>query len=427
MSFESLSLHPTLVKATAALGYTEPTPIQAKAIPLALSGRDVLGAAQTGGGKTAAFVLPILHGLLTKPGPGPRVLILVPTRELAVQVDRVIKECSRFSPVKTAVIIGGVGHSGQTHAVRQGAQILVATPGRLMDHLEQKNFQLHRIDQLVLDEADRMLDMGFLPDIKDILKHVPPERQTQLYSATLHKDVERIASFALRDPARVEVEKPATVAEGISQIAYPVIQSQKIPLLLTLLNSTEMRSVLVFTRTKHGADKVAQRLTECGYRTGVLHSNRSQNQRQAAMDDFRHARTRLLVATDIAARGIDVKGISHVVNFDVPRHAEDYVHRVGRTARAYGVGDAILLVDPSEESFVRGIERYARIVFPRAMIPNFQYNNPPRGGGAPAGRSGRSPFSSHKGTSHSPHKGSSHPNARHPGNRPPRGPFRRHK
>lgn len=257
MSFESLSLHPTLVKATAALGYAEPTPIQAKAIPLALSGRDVLGAAQTGGGKTAAFVLPILHGLLTKPGPGPRVLILVPTRELAVQVDRVIKECSRFSPVKTAVIIGGVGHSGQTHAVRQGAQILVATPGRLMDHLEQKNFQLHRIDQLVLDEADRMLDMGFLPDIKDILKHVPPERQTQLYSATLHKDVERIASFALRDPARVEVEKPATVAEGISQIAYPVIQSQKIPLLLTLLNSTEMRSVLVFTRTKHGADKVS--------------------------------------------------------------------------------------------------------------------------------------------------------------------------
>ena len=319
MPFQSFGLHPDLVRAIQALGFKQPTPIQEKSLPVALTGRDVLGCAQTGSGKTAAFALPILQHLLTKPGEGLRALVLVPTRELAVQVDRSFRDCARFTNLKTAVVIGGVGHHGQVQDVRRGAQILVATPGRLLDHLDQRNFSLHKVEQLVLDEADRMLDMGFLPDIKDVLRQVPSERQTQLFSATLHGEVERIAAFATRNPLRIEIARPTTVAEGISQIVYPVIQSQKAGLLLALLTSMEMRSVLVFTRTKHGADRVAQRLAEEGHRSGRLHSNRSQNQRQAAMEDFRHGRTKILVATDIAARGIDVKNISHVVNFDVPR------------------------------------------------------------------------------------------------------------
>jgi ATP-dependent RNA helicase RhlE len=374
------------VEAVKALAFTEPTPIQAQAIPPAVEGRDVLGCAQTGGGKTAAFVLPILHHLLEKTGPGPRALVLVPTRELASQVEETVRRCSRFAPVRTAVIIGGAGYAGQTQAVRRGAQFLVATPGRLLDHLKQRHFTLDHVDHLVLDEADRMLDMGFLPDIKSILAHLPPRRQTFLFSATLHDGVEKIAAFTLRDPLRVSLASPGRVAEGISQMAYPVVQSQKAGLLLALLEKTEMKSVLIFTRTKHGADTLATRLIETGYKTGTLHSNRSQGQRRAAMEDFRHGRTRLLVATDIAARGIDVKHISHVVNFDVPRTPDDYVHRVGRTARAYGVGDALTLVDPAEEHLLRSIERSLKIVFPRARLPHFQYNNPPRHTPAPSRR-----------------------------------------
>jgi ATP-dependent RNA helicase RhlE len=378
MPFQQLGLHPELARALKALNYTQPTPIQAQAIPLALTGKDVLGCAQTGSGKTAAFVLPMLHRFLAHPKPGLRGLVLVPTRELAVQVERAVRDYSKFAPVQAAVVIGGVGYGNQTDAVRRGAQILVATPGRLLDHLNLGNFNLDKVDYLVLDEADRMLDMGFLPDIKRILAKVPRERQTMLFSATLHPEVERIAAFATHQPARVEIARPTTVAEGISQIVYPVVQSQKSGLLFELLKATEMRSVLVFTRTKHGADRVAKRLAQQGYKTGVLHGNRSQNQRNTAMDDFRHGRTQILVATDIAARGIDVKNISHVVNFDVPRHTEDYVHRVGRTGRAYGVGDAVTFVDREEEPFLRDIEKFIGITFPRAVLPSFQYNNPPR-------------------------------------------------
>lgn len=380
MPFSQFNLHPSLVKAVTALGFKTATPIQTQAIPPALEGRDILGCAQTGSGKTVAFALPVLHQLLTKEGDGLRALILVPTRELAVQVERTFKDCSRYTRFKTAVVIGGVSHSQQTRSIQNGANILVATPGRLLDHLRQGNFSLKYIEQLVLDEADRMLDMGFLPEIKEIIRAIPGERQTQLFSATLHEDVERIAAFATKNPLRVEIARPSTVAEGISQILYPVIQSQKSSLLLLLLKNTEMRSVLVFTRTKHGADKVADRLKEEGYKVGTLHSNRSQNQRQQAMEDFRQMRTQILVATDLAARGIDVKNISHVVNFDVPRFPEDYVHRVGRTARAYGVGDALLLVDPMEESFVKGIEKFIQVTFPRATVPGFQYNKPPKHG-----------------------------------------------
>ncbi|MBK8870967.1 MAG: DEAD/DEAH box helicase [Elusimicrobia bacterium] len=387
MSFSSFKLHPLLDRAVGVLGYKAPTPIQSQAIPIALEGRDILGCAQTGSGKTVAFALPILQRLLASDPGGLRALVLVPTRELAVQVERTFKDLGRFTSFKTAVVIGGVSHSGQTRSVQGGATVLVATPGRLLDHLRQGNFSLKYIEQLVLDEADRMLDMGFLPEIKAIIQQMPADRQTQLFSATLHANVESIAAFATRNPLRVEIARPSTVAEGISQILYPVIQSQKAGLLTTLLKTTEMRSVLVFTRTKHGADKVASRLKDEGYKVGTLHSNRSQNQRQQAMDDFRQLRIQILVATDIAARGIDVKNISHVVNFDVPRFPEDYVHRVGRTARAYGVGDAILMVDPQEEPFVKGIEKFIQVTFPRATVPNFQYNKPPKGGpsGGPFG------------------------------------------
>jgi ATP-dependent RNA helicase RhlE len=378
MLFDELGLHPDLVRAVKAMNFEKPTPIQEAAIPLALEGRDVMGCAQTGGGKTAAFALPVLHHLLKESRPGIRVLVLVPTRELAAQVETTFRDVGRFSPFKTAVVIGGVGFSPQVSAANR-ATILVATPGRLLDHLRQGSFRLDKVEQLILDEADRMLDMGFLPDIKAVISQLPRNRQTQLFSATLAPEVERIAAFALKEPKRVEITKPTTVAEGISQILYPVVQSQKAGLLLELLKSTEMKSVLVFSRTKHGADKLAKKLTSEGYTVGLLHGNRSQNQRTAAMDAFRQGRLRIMVATDIAARGIDVRGISHVVNFDVPRFPEDYVHRVGRTARAYGVGDAITFMDPSlETGHLRDIERFTGIVFPRAVLPDFQYNAPPR-------------------------------------------------
>ena len=378
MTFLNLDLHPDLLRAIEALGWTEPTPIQRQAIPSILEGRDVLGAAQTGSGKTGAFALPILDHLLKRPGRGPRVLVLVPTRELATQVDQTFTEAGRFTPFKVATIIGGVGYDQQRRAVSNGAEVLVATPGRLLDHLDNRAFTLDSVDHLVLDEADRMLDMGFLPDIKAIVHRVPKDRQTLLFSATLVPEVERVAAFTLVDPVRVEVARPATVAEGISQVLYPIVQEQKADLLLALLRSTEMKSVLVFTRTKDRADRVAGKLHDEGFRAEILHSNRTQAERTRAMDNFRHARSQILVATDIAARGIDIKGISHVINYDVPQHPEDYVHRVGRTARAYGVGDAITFMDPLEQVHVTDIERFTGLVFPRAMLPSFSYKVTPK-------------------------------------------------
>lgn len=378
MTFHNLSLNADLIRAVDALGWTEPTPIQRQAIPPILEGRDVLGAAQTGSGKTGAFALPILDHLLKRPGRGPRVLVLVPTRELATQVDQTFVDTGRFTPFKVATIIGGVGYDQQRRAVSNGAEVLVATPGRLLDHLENRAFTLESVDHLVLDEADRMLDMGFLPDIKAIVHRVPKNRQTLLFSATLVPEVERVAAFTLVDPVRVEVARPATVAEGISQVLYPIVQEQKADLLLALLRSTEMRSVLVFTRTKDRADRVAAKLEDEGFRAEILHSNRTQAERTRAMDNFRHARSQILVATDIAARGIDIKGISHVINYDVPQHPEDYVHRVGRTARAYGVGDAITFMDPLEQVHITDIERFTGLVFPRAMLPHFSYKVTPK-------------------------------------------------
>ena len=377
MAFEELNLHGDLLRAVEKLGWVDPTPIQRQAITPILEGRDVLGAAQTGSGKTGAFALPLLDHLLRDPKPGPRILVLVPTRELATQVDQTFRECGQFTRFSVVTIIGGVGYDQQRRAVTGGAEIIVATPGRLLDHLQNRAFTLARVDHLVLDEADRMLDMGFLPDIRAIIQQVPAQRQTLLFSATLDGEIERVASFALQDPLRIEVARPATVAEGISQILYPITNDQKTDLLLTLLKNTEMRSVLIFTRTKHGADRLAGKLGKAGYPSEVLHSNRTQRERTDAMDSFRQGRSQILVATDIAARGIDVKDISHVINYDVPQHPEDYVHRIGRTARAYGVGDAITLMDPLEQVYITDIEKFTGLVFPRAIVPNFTYKVQP--------------------------------------------------
>lgn len=373
MPFAGMGLKDELVRGTKAMGWHAPTPIQQRVIPIAMQGKDVLGCAQTGSGKTAAFALPILQRLLLHPRPGLRAVVIVPTRELAAQVETSFRDCGRFTPFRIAIVIGGVGYDHQKKSIADGAQVLVATPGRLLDHLRSGNFRLDKIEHLVLDEADRMFDMGFLPDIREILNRIPRERQTMLFSATLMPEVERIAAFALRRPERIEISRPSQMAEGISQVCYPVIQTQKADFLVTLLKATEMRSVLIFTRTKHGADRLARRLKVIGFSIGVLHSDRTQGQRTAAMEDFRKGRSKILIATDIASRGIDVREISHVINYDVPRHPEDYVHRVGRTARNYGVGDAITLMDPAEQPFVSGIERFTGVVFPRAMLPMFPY------------------------------------------------------
>jgi ATP-dependent RNA helicase RhlE len=359
------------------MGFTDPTPIQLEAVPPGLAGRDVLGAAQTGSGKTAAFAWPMLQRLLEKPAPGMRCLVLVPTRELAAQVETVFRDCGRFTPVKVAVIIGGVGFGGQNQAVAGGAQVCVATPGRLLDHLRRGTMKLDKIEMLVLDEADRMLDMGFLPDIRAILHKLPKHRQTMLFSATLMPEIESVAAFTLREPVRIEIARPATMAEGINQVVYPVMQSQKSELLINLLRATATRSVLVFSRTKHGADRLAKRMKDSGFKVGVLHADRTQGQRTQTMDAFRDGKLQILVATDIAARGIDVREISHVVNYDVPRHPEDYVHRVGRTGRACTSGDAVTLMDGSERVFLAHIEAFTGVTFPRAMLPGFPYSVQP--------------------------------------------------
>ncbi|MFH1620065.1 MAG: DEAD/DEAH box helicase [bacterium] len=376
--FAGLGLNPVLVKAAAAMGYKDPMPIQSRAIPLLLEGADLLGCAQTGSGKTAAFVLPIFDRMLRCRKSGLRVLVLVPTRELAAQVSEAFRELGRGAGFRTVVIIGGVGYEGQLSSVSKGAAVMVATPGRLLDHLQRANFNLSRVEFLVLDEADRMLDMGFLPDIRAIINRVPKQRQTMLFSATLMPEIEKIAAFALRNPQRIDISPPASTAEGISQVLYPVMKFQKADLLMALLKSTEMKSVLVFCGMKHTADRLFGRLRAGGFSIDVLHSDRTQSQRTKTMDDFRNSRFKILVATDIAARGIDVRNISHVINYDVPRYPEDYVHRVGRTARAYGVGDAITLMDSEEQPYVAAIERFLGVTFPRAMLPGFNYMIPPK-------------------------------------------------
>jgi ATP-dependent RNA helicase RhlE len=341
-------------------GYTKPTDIQTRAIPTALEGRDVVGCAATGTGKTAAFVLPMLQRLnatTTDKRPHVRGLIVTSTRELASQVHEVLRDSSRHLRMRSVVIYGGVGMGAQETALRRGVDVIVATPGRLLDHMERGNIDLSAVEILVLDEADRMLDMGFIRDIKRILRAVPKERQTMLFSATMSDDIRTLIISILRNPFLVEIGERRKPVASVSQSAYSVSREMKSDLLLRLIQSERMESVLVFSRTKRGADKIARRLEQDGIRVAAIHSNRSQSQREHALAGFRARRVRVLVATDIASRGIDVEGISHVFNFDLPNSSDDYIHRIGRTGRASALGAAVTFVTRDEEADFRRIER----------------------------------------------------------------------
>ncbi len=372
MSFTSFNLHPELVRAVAALGFIVPTPIQKDAIPPASQGRDVLACAMTGSGKTAAFLLPILNRLIGQPRGKTRVLVLAPTRELAAQIDEHRRELARFTGIGGAAVFGGVGMGPQQAAFRRGADILVATPGRLLDHFQYPYARLDGLETLVIDEADRMLDMGFLPAIRRVLQALPARRrQTLLFSATLPRAIVDLARDLLRDPVMINLERAAAPAVGISHAAYPVAAELKLPLLLELLKQPDVRNMLVFTRTKHRANRLADGLGQRGVAAARIHGNRSQAQRTQALAAFKAGKVRVLVATDIAARGIDVTGLSHVVNFDVPHVAQDYIHRVGRTARAEATGDAITLLSPQEEGDFRSIERAVATRIARVTLPGF--------------------------------------------------------
>jgi ATP-dependent RNA helicase RhlE len=373
MSFADFQLHPDLLRGVASLGFQAPTPIQRDAIPPALAGRDLLACAMTGSGKTAAFLLPILQRFLGLPRGTTRALIVAPTRELAAQIDEHRRELARFARVDGATVFGGVGMGPQEQAFRRRVDVLVATPGRLLDHMRMPYARLDGLQVLVLDEADRMLDMGFLPDIRRILKQLPARRQTLLFSATMPAPIVELAKDILRDPIAIQVERPPAPAVGVTHTVYPVPQELKSALLVELLKQPGTRSVLAFTRTKHRANRLAEYLIRHGVKADRIHGNRSQAQRTAALAGFKEGRFQVLVATDIAARGIDIEALSHVVNFDVPGLSDDYIHRVGRTARAEALGDALTLVSPEEETGLKSIERAVGARFPRVRLPGFDY------------------------------------------------------
>ena len=373
MPFTGLDLDPALLRATRELGFTRPTPVQKDAIPPALAGRDVLACAMTGSGKTAAFLLPIVQRLLAKRRGATRALVLTPTRELAAQIDAHLGELAVHTPITGAAVFGGVAMGPQEHAFRSGVDVIVATPGRLLDHFRHPYARLEHLEILVLDEADRMLDMGFLPDIRRVLRHVPPRRQTLFFSATMPPPIVALAREMLRDPITVNLERKAAPAVGITHAVYPVAQELKATLLLALLQRNDIPQALVFTRTKHRANRLAQFLARHRIPCERIHGNRSQAQRTQALAGFKAARFRVLVATDIAARGIDVEALSHVVNFDVPHVPEDYIHRVGRTARAEMTGDAFTFVAPEEERDLGAIERAIGKKLPRVTLPGFDY------------------------------------------------------
>ena len=371
MSFQNLGLSDEVVHGVQSMGYLEPTPIQLQAFPIVLAGRDLIGASQTGTGKTAAFMLPILsqlkeHGKL-------RVLILEPTRELAGQVDVASRDYSRFSNLRTSVMYGGVGYGTQLEDLKNGIDVLVATPGRLLDHLEQGNVKLDDIQHLVLDEADRMLDMGFMPDVRRIIDQCPRDRQTLLFSATMPPEIARLTEWALRDPAKIEIGARRSPAETVTHALYPVAAVQKFDLLLAILEKTHYESVLIFVRTKMNADRIAGRLESSGHAVAAMHSDRSQGERTEALEGFRSGKYEVMVATDIASRGIDIANITHVINYDVPQHPEDYVHRIGRTGRAQAEGDAFTLMTAEEGPDVAAIERFIGQEIPRVKLENFKY------------------------------------------------------
>ncbi len=376
MNFTEFNLDPRLLAGINRLGYVTPTPVQIKAIPPALSGIDLIGTAQTGTGKTAAFVLPILNKLVSGPRRRARALIITPTRELAEQIHGMVHDLATGTGLRSATIYGGVGITPQKQALRDGVEILIACPGRLLDHIHQGNTHLDNIEILVLDEADRMLDMGFLPDVKRILQHLPAKRQTLLFSATFPKEIEKLAGMNLRNPTRIAIglSRPAyTVAHAL----YPIPQHLKTPLLLELLKQNGNGSVLIFTRTKHRAEKLSRQLGKAGLRATSLHSDRSQSQRQSALKGFRSGQYQVMVATDIAARGLDVEGISHVINFDMPATTDDYIHRIGRTGRAERTGDAYTLVTPEDRDMIRSLEKIIGKPLPRHTLQGFDYSAPP--------------------------------------------------
>lgn len=362
MPFRALGLGEKICQAIKEAGYTEPTPIQAAAIPLVLAGHDLIGVAQTGTGKTAAFTLPMLTKLagMMNDGTGrkTRALVLAPTRELVVQIDENVRAYARHLPLQIATVFGGVSERPQMQALRAGVDLVIATPGRLLDLMGRRCADFTRLEFLVLDEADRMLDMGFLPSIRQVVRSLPQKRQTLLFSATLSKEIEGLTREFLRAPKTVEIGRRSNPAETVTQFVYEVEKSNKPALLAHLLKDPQMNMVLVFSRTKHGADRIAKQLERQGITTAALHSNRSQNQRLRALNEFKSGAVRVLVATDIAARGIDVDGISHVVNYDFPMYAEDYVHRIGRTGRAQAIGDAISFVSSEDRAALRSLERF---------------------------------------------------------------------
>ena len=426
MSFDSLGLTPELLRAVAAEGYTEPTPVQAEAIPLVLAGRDVLAGAQTGTGKTAAFVLPILQLLnATRPrarhpiGPRPRgatglpirCLILTPTRELALQAEEFIKTYGRSQPIRSTTVYGGVGYDAQIKAIQGGPEIVVATPGRLLDIAGQGKIDLHTVEILVLDEADRMLDMGFIRDLRRIIALLPPRRQNLLFSATFSDDVRELAATFLRDPEYVQIARRNAPVELVRQVVYPVDRSRKRELLSWLIRSGRIDRALVFTRTKHGASRLAEQLDDDGIDATAIHGNKSQGQRIRALDDFKEGRAMILVATEVAARGLDIDGLPHVVNFELPTVAEDYIHRIGRTGRAGLEGDAISLVCVDEADLLADIERLLRKPIPRELVPGYEpdrrlraepIREVRRGSGRPANAAPRRPAHRSSASGHRP-------------------------
>jgi ATP-dependent RNA helicase RhlE len=378
-TFSSLQLHPSLQQGLKELGFARPTPIQSEAIPPALEGKDVLACAMTGSGKTYAFLLPILHQLMSKPRGHTRTLVLTPTRELAAQIVQSFNDVAIHTPLTGAAVFGGVGMGPQEHAFRSGVDVLVATPGRLLDHFRQPYAKLPELEYLVLDEADRMLDMGFLPEIKKILRHLPTrKRQTLFFSATMPAPIAALSQEMLNKPVTLNLQRQAAPAKGITQAVYPVAQDLKSALLVALLKRGDMPQALVFTRTKHRANRLASQLVAAGIKAERIHGNRSQAQRTQALAGFKDGAYQALVATDIAARGIDVEALGHVVNFDVPLASEDYIHRVGRTARAEATGEAFTFVSPEEEGDLRNIERAIKKQLPRVTVPDFDYTAKPQ-------------------------------------------------
>ena len=370
--FDDLGLGPQVLAAVRDAGYTEPTPIQREAIPLALSGRDMIGLAQTGTGKTAAFTLPIIDRLLGGPK-RTRVLILTPTRELAAQVDDSFRKYGKHSGLDVAAVFGGVPFEPQIRALRSGVDVVVATPGRLIDHVERQNVVFDDLEVLVLDEADRMLDMGFAPQINRIVNDLPRYRQTLLFSATMPPEVEALARKYLRKPVVIQVGRRSSAANTVAHAVYPVPRDKKSALLIELLRKPDLDSVLIFSRTKHGADRVVRHLERAAITATAMHADKSQAQRTQALEGFKRGTIRVLVATDIAQRGLDISGITHVINYDVPQQPEDYVHRIGRTGRAAATGDAYTFMAPDEIAMVRTIERVIGQQIPRISVPGFDF------------------------------------------------------